>query len=95
MPRAPRSAPLPDDLHGYALDAEVAANLHDYEASRGSRERSAENKVPRSLPEGPSSSVSISVTDDWPVFVPISEREVRIHETHLAEVLNALLGPLP
>lgn len=35
------------------------------------------------------------VTDDWPEFVPITERELRVMEAHFADILDELLGPLP
>jgi hypothetical protein len=53
-----------------------------------------EKSSPR-LPTPPSPSVSFSVTDDWPAFVPISEREIAVLEAHLARVLDELLGSSP
>jgi len=37
----------------------------------------------------------IVVTDDWPDFVPITEAELRVMESHFAEELDELFGPLP
>ena len=37
----------------------------------------------------------INVTDDWPEFVPVSDREARIIEAFFADVLDELFGPIP
>lgn len=37
----------------------------------------------------------ITITDDWPEVVPITEAEVRIVEAYFGEVLDELFGPLP
>lgn len=37
----------------------------------------------------------ISITDDWPEVVPISEAEVRIIEAYFGDVLDELFGQLP
>ena len=37
----------------------------------------------------------ITVTDDWPEVLPITETEVRIVEAYFDDVLDELLGPLP
>lgn len=37
----------------------------------------------------------ITITDDWPEIVPITEAEVRIIEAHFGDVLDELFGPLP
>ena len=37
----------------------------------------------------------ITVTDDWPEVVPITEAEVRIVEAYFGDVLDELFGPLP
>jgi hypothetical protein len=34
------------------------------------------------------------VTDDWPEIVPITEAELRAIESHFAEELDDLFGPL-
>lgn len=36
----------------------------------------------------------IRVTDDWPEVVPITEAELRAIESHFAEELDDLFGPL-
>lgn len=36
---------------------------------------------------------AITVTDDWPEIVPITEAELRVMEGHFAEVLDAIFGP--
>lgn len=36
---------------------------------------------------------AISVTDDWPEIVPITDAELRVMESHFAEELDELLGP--
>lgn len=38
---------------------------------------------------------SITVTDDWPDRVPISDTELRVIEGHLRGELDKLFGPLP
>jgi len=37
----------------------------------------------------------ITITDDWPEIVPISEAEIRIIEAYFGDVLDELFGPLP
>ncbi len=37
----------------------------------------------------------ITVTDDWPEVVPITEAEVRIVEAYFGDVFDELFGPLP
>lgn len=39
--------------------------------------------------------VSVVEIGDWPSVLPVTEQELRIVETMLAEVLDKLLGPLP
>ena len=36
---------------------------------------------------------AITVTDDWPENVPITEAKLRVMEGHFAEELDAILGP--
>lgn len=36
----------------------------------------------------------IAVTDDWPEVVPITDAEARVIESHFAEELDDLFGPL-
>ena len=62
-------------------------------AERPARPR--KKKVRRRLSEDRSRVVSTKVIDDWPGCVPVSEYELRVIETHLERVLEALLGPLP
>ena len=38
--------------------------------------------------EGP-----ITVTDDWPEVVPITDAELRVMESYFAEELDAIFGP--
>ena len=35
----------------------------------------------------------ITVTDDWPQVVPITDAELRVMESHFAEELDEILGP--
>lgn len=37
----------------------------------------------------------ITVTDDWPEAVPVTDHEARIIEAFFADVLDDLFGPLP
>lgn len=84
---------LPADLLDYAGATPVKLDLAAPSPSRR-RGRPRKNS-PSQLPTPSLPRVSILVADNWPERVPISERELRIHETHLAEVLDILLGPLP
>lgn len=43
----------------------------------------------------PPASPPIHVTDDWPDFVPVSDREARIIEAFFADVLDELFGSIP
>lgn len=36
---------------------------------------------------------AITVSDDWPEVVPITEAELRVMEGHFAEELDAMFGP--
>jgi hypothetical protein len=49
------------------------------------------------LPERPPPRVSpsITVTDDWPDFVPVTDHEARIIEAFFADLLDELFGPIP
>lgn len=35
----------------------------------------------------------ITMTDDWPEIVPITDAELRVMESHFAEELDELFGP--
>ena len=37
----------------------------------------------------------IVVTDNWPIFVPVTDHEVRIVEAFFADVLDELFGHIP
>jgi hypothetical protein len=37
----------------------------------------------------------IRVTDDWPDFVPVSDREARIIEAFFSDLLDELFGAIP
>lgn len=47
-------------------------------------------RAPRQKRETP-----ITVTDDWPDAVPVTDHEARIIEAFFADVLDDLFGPLP
>jgi hypothetical protein len=36
---------------------------------------------------------AITVTDNWPEIVPITDAELRVMESHLAKELDELFGP--
>ena len=38
---------------------------------------------------------SITVTDNWPIMVPVTDHEVRIIEAFFADVLDELFGTIP
>jgi len=38
---------------------------------------------------------AVSVTDDWPDRVPVTDAELRVIEAFLAKELDDLFGPLP
>jgi hypothetical protein len=40
-------------------------------------------------------STTITVTDDWPDAVPVTDHEARIIEAFFADVLDDLFGDLP
>lgn len=66
-------------------DIGILDDLHDYKQPPFRRAPRA-----RAHDDGP-----IVVTDDWPEFVPITEAELRVMESHFAEELDELFGPLP
>jgi hypothetical protein len=35
----------------------------------------------------------ITVTDDWPDIIPVTEAELRVIEGHFGDLLDKLLGP--
>lgn len=37
----------------------------------------------------------ITITDNWPVAVPVTDHEARVIEAFFADVLDELFGPLP
>lgn len=39
--------------------------------------------------------VSVVEIGDWPRVLPVTEQELRVVETMMAEVLDEILGPLP
>lgn len=47
------------------------------------------------LPKSPLPRVSLTVTDDWPDFVPVTDHEARIIEAFFADQLDELFGPIP
>ncbi|USQ96511.1 hypothetical protein [Caulobacter sp. RL271] len=60
------------------------ADLYDYLFDR-----------PGELPARELPPVSITITDDWPEFVPVTDQEVRVIEAFFADVLDELFGPIP
>jgi hypothetical protein len=66
--------------------AQPPADLHDYlQAPLVIR---PEHPAPQACP-------SLRVTDDWPDFVPVSDREARIITAFFADLLDELFGPIP
>jgi hypothetical protein len=49
--------------------------------------------APRALRPSSRLEGAITVTDDWPEIVPITEAELRVIEGHFAEELDAIFGP--
>jgi len=41
------------------------------------------------------SDAPITVSDDWPDMVPVTDHEARIIEAFFADVLDELFGPVP
>ena len=39
--------------------------------------------------------VSVVETGDWPKVLPVTEQELRVVETMMADVLDEILGTLP
>lgn len=66
-------------------DIGILDDLHDY--SRPPLKRTSRGRADED--------VQIVVTDDWPEFVPITEAELRVMESHFAEELDELFGPMP
>lgn len=66
--------------------AECPHDLHDYTDRVIPRRASHQSRKY----DGP-----ISVTDDWPEQVPISDAELRAIEGHMRQELDKLFGPLP
>lgn len=63
-------------------DAVEKLGLHDYADRQFDRRCSASPAEP------------ITVTDDWPEIVPVSDTELRVIEGHLSDELDALFGPI-
>jgi hypothetical protein len=65
----------------------VAGPLDLYDYAVQAAERAARPSRPEPDP--------ITVTDDWPDILPVTDAEVRIIEAHFGDVLDELFGPLP
>lgn len=65
-------------------DADVS-NLYDWvpTAATPTRRKEATRKV----------RARITVTDDWPDIVPLTEAELRVIEGHFGDLLDKLFGP--
>jgi hypothetical protein len=90
MPREPRLAferhrPLSPDHTLYAVGtvSPVQGAVSPQASLRSSR-------APRQKRDTP-----ITVTDDWPQAVPVTDHEARIIEAFFADVLDDLFGDLP
>lgn len=68
--------------------SESLDDLHDYYEA-APRQRAV------GRPAAKAKAKPITVTDDWPEMVPITETELRVIEGHLCDELDALFGPLP
>lgn len=66
--------------------AQPPTDLHDYLQAP---------LVVRSERPAPPTSPSITVTDDWPEFVPVTDHEARIITAFFANLLDELFGPIP
>ena len=63
-------------------DAVEKLGLHDYADRRFDRRCAPSHVEP------------ITVTDDWPEIVPVSDIELRVIEGHLRDELDTLFGPI-
>ncbi|RRN64681.1 hypothetical protein [Caulobacter sp. 602-1] len=66
--------------------AQPPTDLHDY--------LQAPLVVQSERPPAPVSP-PITVTDDWPEFVPVTDQETRIITAFFADLLDELFGPIP
>ncbi len=64
--------------------AEPPIDLFDYQQDQPDASRPAK---PADTP--------ITVTDDWPHSVPVTDHEARVIEAFFADVLDELFGPIP
>jgi len=90
MPREPRLAPERHQPPGespalYAVG--TASPPQDTVSPRASLRGGQAPRQKRNTP--------ITVTDDWPQAVPVTDHEARIIEAFFADVLDELFGPLP
>lgn len=66
--------------------AQPPTDLYDYQ--RTPLVELAERPPPRVTP-------SITIADEWPEFVPVTDHEARIIEAFFADLLDELFGPIP
>jgi len=59
-------------------------SLYDYLPTPPQPRRKSLQRPPRAC---------ITVTDDWPEVVPITQAELRVIEGHFSDVLDKLFGP--
>ena len=62
----------------------LPADLFDYVMPTRSR------VAPQSLPDP-----ELTVTDDWPEIIPITEAELRVFEAQFGNVLDEIFGQIP
>jgi hypothetical protein len=68
--------------HRFARLSATPGDLFDYVQPPRPRAKSHQAEPP-----------AILVTDDWPDIVPITDAELRVMESHFADVLDGIFGP--
>ncbi|MBS0222350.1 MAG: hypothetical protein JSR91_16580 [Proteobacteria bacterium] len=82
--RHPHAMTLSTRHRRRALSGQSAGDLYDY----------VRQALPRLDKRISRHDAPITVTDDWPEKVPITEAELRVVEAYLGDVLDELFGPM-
>lgn len=90
MPREPRLAPEPRRPPDQGRVLYAVGTVSPPPGAVSPRASLQSSQAPRQKRDTP-----ITVTDDWPQAVPVTDHEARIIEAFFADVLDDLFGPLP
>jgi len=90
MPSETRLAPERDQPSGESRAPYAVGTASPPQGAVSPRATLPSGQAPRQKRSAP-----ITVTDDWPQAVPVTDHEARIIEAFFADVLDDLFGDLP